>query len=389
MPEGLPTAASLIDQKVTFFSIDTDVLKSHGFKFNEGTLHALATQRPHWFHIQLTDVVEREVLAHRMEPVAKAVQEMQSAITKVQRLSEQDLKEIKDAFDALNSESTAKERFIREFHDFARRLGGGVLSLDGSTLAHGMFVRYFEQLPPFEAKKKSEFPDAASLLALEGYAASQGTLGIVVALDGGWANFANESKYLYRVSSVDELVALFESKGEKADRVKEKLRQEMLDPTSNLSHEIDSFLGRHVNDAFWDVSDVYSGFSVRVETEVNQVHYQGSDIHLDGLGLWLIEHDPTVCTVELQVNITVDIDIYVEFFQYDTIDHEELRIGFHDISRREDITAVLYLICTGDLLNDPVSKWDFQFEIEGGDYRVDIGEVNPNYGDDEDDYDRD
>lgn len=101
MPEGLPTAASLIDQKVTFFSIDTDVLQSHGFKFNEGTLHALATQRPHWFHIQLTDVVEREVLAHRMEPVAKAVQEMQSAITKVQRLAEQDLKEVKDAFDAL------------------------------------------------------------------------------------------------------------------------------------------------------------------------------------------------------------------------------------------------------------------------------------------------
>ena len=43
MPEGLPTAAALIEQRaVTFFSIDTDVIQSHGYKFGEGALHAMA-----------------------------------------------------------------------------------------------------------------------------------------------------------------------------------------------------------------------------------------------------------------------------------------------------------------------------------------------------------
>lgn len=382
MPDGLPTAAALIEQRaVTFFSIDTDVIQSHGFKFSEGALHALALQRPSWFQVQLTDVVEREVLAHRMDAVSKAVQEMQSAISGAQRVVGRDLRAIKDAFDALESERVARERFTREFRDFVTRLGGGVLPMEGHTLAHDLFVRYFEQLPPFEIKKKSEFPDAASLLALESYARNQSTHGIVVSKDGGWAAFAKASDYLYHVSTLDELVALFESKGEKADKVKEKLVRELSDPASDLAHQLEAALENHVAGAFWNVDDIYSGFSLRLEAEVNQVSYHGSDVDLDRLGLWLVEHDPTVCTVEISVTITVDLDIGVEFFQYDTIDHEEMGMGSEEISRQVEIGIDLFLMCQGDLLNAPVDDWDIGFEIEGGDYRVEVGEVNPDYGD--------
>lgn len=382
MPEGLPTAAALIEHRaVTFFSIDTDVIQSHGYKFGEGALHALALQRPNWFQVQLTDVVEREVLAHRMDAVSKVVQEMQTAISGAQRTVGQDLRAIKDAFDALDSERVARERFAREFREFVTRLGGGVLPLDGHTLAHDLFVRYFEQLPPFEVKKKSEFPDAASLLALESYAKNHATQGIVVSKDGGWATFAKESDYLYHVSSLDELVALFESKGEKADKVKEKLIRELSDPASELAHQLEAALENHVAGAFWHVDDIYSGYSLRVEAEVNQISYHDSDVDLDRLGLWLVEHDPTVCTVEVSVTVTVDLDIGVEFFQYDTIDHEEMGMGSEEISRRVEIGIDLFLMCQGDLLDTPVADWDIGFEIEGGDYRVEVGEVNPDYGD--------
>jgi hypothetical protein len=382
MPNGLPTAAALIEQRaVTFFSIDTDVIQSHGYKFGEGALHALALQRPNWFQVQLTDVVEREVLAHRMDAVSKAVQEMRSAISGAQRIVGQDLRAIKDAFNALDSERVARERFTREFRDFVTRLGGGVLTLDGRTLVHDLFVRYFEQLPPFELKKKPEFPDAASLLAIESYARHHGTQGIVVSKDGGWAAFAKESDYLYHVSTLDELVALFESKGERADKVKDKLIRELSDPSSDLAHQLEATLETHVAGAFWNVDDIYSGFSLRVEAEVNQVNYHNSDVDLDRLGLWFVEHDPTVCTVEVSVTITVDLDIGVEFFQYDTIDHEEMGMGSDEISRRVEIDIDLFIKCQGYLLDDPLDDWDIGFEIEGGDYRVEVGEVNPEYGD--------
>jgi len=385
MPKGLPTAAAFIDQRaVTFFSIDTDVIQSHGYKFGEGALHALTLQRPSWFQVQLTDVVEREVLSHRMDAVSRVVQEMQSAISGAQRVVGLDLRAIKDAFDALDSENVARERFTREFRDFVTRLGGGVLPLDSHTLAHDLFVRYFEQLPPFEVKKKSEFPDAASLLALEGYARDRGTQGIVVSKDAGWEAFATESDYLYHVSSLDELAALFESKGEKADKVKEKLFRELSNPASELAHQLEAALENHVVLAFWNVDDIYSGFSLRLEAEVNHVSYLNSIVDLDRLGLWLIEHDPTVCTVEVSATITADLDIGVEFFQYDTIDHEEMGIGSEEISRQVEIDINLFLMCQGNLIDSPVDDWEIGFEIEGGDYRVEVGEVNPNYGDYED-----
>lgn len=382
MPEGLPTAYALIEQRaVTFFSIDTDIIQSHSYKFGEGALQALASQRPNWFHVQLTDVVEREVLAHRMDAVSKAVQDMRAAILGAQRVVGQDLRAIKDAFDALDSERVARERFTREFQEFVTRLGGGVLQLDGPTLTHDLFLRYFEQRPPFEVKKKSEFPDAASLLVLENYAQNHTTQGIVVSKDAGWAAFAKASDHLYHVGSLDELVALFESKGEKADKVKEKIIRELSNPASELSHQIEAALENHVAGAFWNVDDIYSGFSLRVEAEVNQASYHMCDIAPDSIGLWLVEHDPSVCTVEISVSVTVDLDIGVEFFQYDTIDHEEIGMGSEEISRNVEVSTYLFMMCHGDLLDTPVDDWDIGFEVEGGDYHVEVGEVNPDYRD--------
>ena len=99
-----------------------------------------------------------------------------------------------------------------------------------------------------------------------------------------------------------------------------------------------------------------------------------------GIGLWLVEHDPTVCTVEISVTTTVDLDIGVEFFQYDTIDHEEIGMGSDEITRREEIDIDLFLMCQGDLLGTSVDDWNVAFNIEGRNYRVKVGEVNPDYG---------
>ncbi len=384
MPEGLPSAAVLIEQKaVTFFSIDTDVIQSHGFKFSEGALHALRLQRPQWLQIQLTEVVEREVMAHRMDPVSKAVQELQTAITSVQRLSGQDMSVVKESFEKFDSEPVVRERFSNEMRTFLEQLNGGVLRLEGSTLAHDMFARYFLQHPPFEQKKKSEFPDAASLLLLEEFAVKNNTQGILISKDGGWSKFAKQSERLYCVNSLEEFAGLFESKSEKADRVKAKVKHALLDPTSHLSLQLDSALDNHVSGAFWNADEIYSGYALRVEAEVNQASYQDSDWHLDGLALWLIEHDPSVCTVEISVSVTVDLEVGVDFYQYDTIDHEEICMGSDEITRQVTLNVEVFLLCHGDLFVESVDEWEVDIEITGGEYLVEIGEVNPDYDDHE------
>ena len=76
----------------------------------------------------------------------------------------------------------------------------------------------------------------------------------------------------------------------------------------------------------------------------------------------------------------MDLDIGVEFFQYDSIDHEEMGMGSDEITRREEIDIDLFLMCQGDLLGTSVDDWDVAFNIEGRNYRVEVGEVNPDYG---------
>ena len=70
-----------------------------------------------------------------MDTVTKAIQEFQTAIAGVQRIAGQDIGAIKEAFNQLDSGRVARERLTRELRDFLMRLGGGILPLDGSTLA--------------------------------------------------------------------------------------------------------------------------------------------------------------------------------------------------------------------------------------------------------------
>ena len=387
MPKGLPSAAELIAKRaVTFFSIDTDVIQALGYKFEEGALRALNLQRPNWIKVCLTEVVQREVIDHRMEPVAQAVQELRSALVKIQRLSGIDTKEISETVYSLPFEDEAHNRFKEELNTFVSRLSGEILPLDGSDLAAEMFSRYFNSQAPFESRKekKFEFPDAAALLVLESYAKVHDTRGILISKDKGWSNFSEESERLYCVKSLDEFVALFESDGGNADLVKNKIKEGLNARDQDFFLQIESALRRDVENATWRVDDVYSGFGLRVDAEVAGIGYSECYLDPSEMRVWFVEHDPSLCTVEFPVSVEVNLDISTEFYQYDTIDHDDVNVASGEISRDTSLDLNLFLTCRGNLLEDDVDEWEIEITVSGGRYRIDVGEVNPDLGDYED-----
>ena len=124
MPSGLPSAQALLEDKtVTFFSIDTDVIQSLGYKFSAGALHALPLQRPSWMTIQQSEIVAREIHAHRMEPVVNAAKELNSAISNLQRLSGLNFSPIADQVADLDAELVASTNFSNEVtHESCSRI---------------------------------------------------------------------------------------------------------------------------------------------------------------------------------------------------------------------------------------------------------------------------
>lgn len=384
MPEGLPTASDLMEHRaVTFFSIDTDVIQSLGYKFKEGALNALHFQCPIWMEMHLTEVVEREVMDHRMTPVINAIQDLKSSMSKVNRLTGYDLSEVEKGINEVDLETLAHIKFNGEFVDFYKELRGSVLPIDGPNLARKMFSMYFSEYPPFEARKekKSEFPDAAALLILEDFSEKNNTHGILISKDAGWLDFAKKSKSLYCVKSLEEFVALFESKGKNADRIKEIIKSILTNEDSDFFYELERSLSNQVGGASWNFKDLYSGYGLRVEADLDDVAYNSSVFDLENLSIWFVEHDPSVCTVEVPASVSVTLNINIDFYQYDAVDKEEIAAASNNIFKKVTVDVDVFLICRGNLLEDEVDEWRVDIGTSGDDYRIDIGEVNPSFRD--------
>lgn len=383
MPKGLPRASQLMGQEITFFSIDTNLIRAVGFRFEEGTLNQLHRQLPGWLKLRLTEVAEREIRAQRMAPVVEAIQQFQSAAGKIVRSTGLELTLVERTFADMKVASSAEAIFDGQLHAFIQRLRGSILPIAGNGLAEAMFSRYFDEKPPFEHRKdkKYEFPDAAALLVLEMHAREHDTLGIVVSEDGGWKDFADRSNLLYCVKSIDEFAALFASEGPNAESVKQKIRTAAEDETSELRASLADELRRHVGNSEWTVGDLYSGSAHRLEGEAYGAELIDYTLDLSDVEVWFVEHDPSMCVVELAVSAKARIDVSVEFFAWDSIDREEVGIGSNEFSIDADFEVTVFLSCSGDLLAEPPTAWGVEVEIAAGEYSVDVGEVNPDFSD--------
>lgn len=385
MPKGLPTAAQLLGREITIFSIDTSVFQALGFKFEAGALHTLKLQRPDWMHLHLPDVVEREVNAHRIQPVVDAVRQFNTATKNVARTSSIDMTAIDAAASALKVVDIAKAKFETELRRFVAELGGSVLPVAGAALATEMFDRYFAEAPPFESKKekKFEFPDAAALLLLEEYARTHNTKGILISSDNGWEAFANQSDRLFCVKSLEDFTGLFQSSGPAADTVKAKIMSAISNPTSQLSLMVGGALKPHLDRSTFVVDDIYTSGPHRVDADVAGVDVLGFDATAEPR-VWFAANDPSMCIVELSLEVDVDAEVSYEVFAWDSIDGEEVGLGSATTSAEGRFDVDLFLTCEADF-EDAIEDWDIEPEIAEGRYYLEVGEVDLF----DDDYDRD
>jgi len=386
MPKGQPSPDHIIGRKVSFFSIDTNIFEGFGFDFNMGALNVLRGQRPNWMTLHLSAIVEREVFAHRLRALKDADKKLHEALNYIRRKTSLDVSQIESTANALSIVDTAKDQFETEIRSFVSELGGSILATSGNTLAHDLFELYFSQQSPFELikDKKSEFPDGAALLVLEQFAKDHKTKGILISKDKGWQSFANKSDHLFCLNSLDDFTGLFKAVSGHAADLLAKIKAS-LENTSSSSHAlIHDAITTHVAEATWSVGDLYSGTVSRLEGDVydsNIVEFIPNFQNIQG---WFTDEDSPLYVVELPVLVNVEVVLSVEFFHWDSIDREEISIGSKEITVPMNIDISVFLTSTGDLMAEPVDEWGIEVEIANGNYSVEVGEVNPNFGDDED-----
>lgn len=375
MPKDTPTPAELVDDEVTFFSLDTDVIQSAGYNFEKGALNQLPRQLPRSMKLQLTEVVLKEIVGHRMEPVKEAAEKFQSSTASLQRLTALDFAPARAHVEQLNVLASAEQKFDSDVRQYVMQCHGEVLPLSDIE-PELLFTRYFAGRPPFglKADKKSEFPDAAALLLLEQQADALKTKAIVVSKDAGWKGFAEQSEHLYCVGSLEDLAALFMATDAHAQAVKEKITAAVNDDNSALRTQLTEALREHISDADWDTGELYSG-SHRFEAEKDSSELTSYTVNDDSLNVWKVDGEPGAWVVELTATVQADVVVDVQFFVWDSIDREELSFGGDQLTFSTQVEVDAYLTCYEVQLDAAPETWEIEVEIGSATYGLDAAEV--------------
>lgn len=380
MPKGTPTPEELVDDEVTFFSLDTDVIQAAGYNFDKGALNQLPRQLPRSMKLQLTEVVLKEIVGHRLQPVREAADKFQSGTAALQRLTALDFSPALAHVGQLNVLAAAEQKFDGDVRQYVTQCRGEVLPLSDLD-TELLFTKYFAGEPPFglRADKKSEFPDAAALLLLEQRAQDLDTKAIVASKDAGWKGFAEQSEHLYCVGSIEELTAVFTATDAHAQAVKARITATVNEEDSALRTQVTDALKEHISDADWDTEALYSA-SHRFEAETEFAELTNYSVNDDSLNVWKVEGEPGAWVVELTATVQADVVVDVRFFVWDSIDREELAFGGEQFTFTEQVEVEAYLTCYEVKLDAEPQTWHIEVEIGSGKYRLDAAEVELDLG---------
>lgn len=380
MPTETPVAQMIVDQRVGGFALDTSIIRASAYRFDAAPLAVLASQLPPWVRLYLPDVVVNEVVRQQVD---SAVSHLESAKSAVKSLERNGLR-LEPAAAALDKAGTAADLdglFRDRIKRFVSSHRGEVVAM-GNLQAHELFERYFAGTAPFGRSKerKSEFPDAAALLMLEATAKRQRTAIIAVSADKAWGEFANASKHLYCVQTLDDLTRLFVSDAPAARAIEARLRALLADASSPLVAELKRRLDMCIGDFGW-TADAYSGMSARLEPSVEEVGVRSFETNTDSLRLWMSPDDMRQCIAEVDLRVLADFVVTAEFHLWDSIDRDEVYAGSASKNVQEDVTVTAFVTLSGELTKGDPGGWDVDVELADPGMEIEAGEMELDFGD--------
>lgn len=155
----------------------------------------------------VTDIVVREVRAHIAEDVAKAKHASSKFRKDARILRNLDGAPFDDMFSEFDEESAAAA-LNAQLDAFLEKIGANVLPTSDVSIEK-VFDKYFDKSPPFgEGKKKSEFPDAFTVEALDTWCVSENERMYVASTDPDLASACEQNDRLIALEKVSAFVSI-------------------------------------------------------------------------------------------------------------------------------------------------------------------------------------
>jgi len=333
-------------------ALDTQVFDGGNFNYTSKSFKTIVELvKQNRVKILLTSVTLQEIRSHITEGARLASEAVDRSIKELKRgrfkpkneerrmkISansnlldefEELLNQKKPDFDQINQELQG------QLEDFILQSEAEIIEVD-KVQAPDVFKRYFSTSPPFgSGKKKSEFPDAFVLLALEIEAQQRGRKIYAISGDKDWEMFCDSSTDLSAIKSLDNLLE---------DVVRD----------TNI-HEVDKCLELY-QDKYWDieyaVKDKFPDYNFSIDlSEVGLIEWGSEmiDVEVDWVdfiesSLIFIDDtdDPLVVTFESKVEVTYTAQVQYESLE-DAIYDKEDDVYFGSKSVEKTVTQSLEL----------------------------------------------
>ncbi|GAB6190753.1 PIN domain-containing protein [Desulfocastanea catecholica] len=271
----------MLETKKVF--IDTQYFVKAGLHFDNAPLKSFK-QHCHDGELEnfSTSVVEKEVEAKIRSSVNEALDARKTFMRKARLLSALDDSKIQSLFSEISDE---------EIHDSALKVFEEYLKDCKTTIVDASKVKaedllnlYFNKKPPFgDGKKKSEFPDAISILSLKSQLGADEKI-YIVSDDKDLKSFCDSDPQLVSVESLDKLLDIYNIHRDK--RV-EKVKKFFDTNRSEVEDKITSYLeGCDVyNSSSWEDAEVDDGLSVvsvgKIDPHVVFINDEESSVTFD------------------------------------------------------------------------------------------------------------
>ena len=199
-----------------------------------------------------------------------------------------------------------------QFKDYLEKTKAKIISID-KVSPEKVFDKYFSNLPPFkEGKKKSEFPDAFSIEALEKEARDNNFIIHVISNDNDWKNACSQSDNLFCIDNIEKFL---EKQIIIATKYKDiTLYYEFLE---NNFYQFEREISNRCDDLEFSLGDGYDFADLGTE-EI--------DINVESIELkdkTLIEIDGDTMTFELDVEISFLADVSYDSLEFAVYDRED------------------------------------------------------------------
>jgi hypothetical protein len=290
--------------------VDTEQFVRLGLNFDHPTLRAFSTLCQHDLLTSYsTTVVQREIARH----IDSAMDEALSALKLFRRRARMLETLADEALEALFREipdDEVRRKAHAVYEQFVVETKTNVLAIN-DVLPENVFEMYFGGRPPFgSGKKKSEFPDAFSVLAF--HSALEGQPAYIVSGDTDIVAMCDAFPPLCAVESLEKLLDIYNAH---QNVITNLVKAAFLDLQDYIEASIDQIIkdAGAYNDGAWDDSEVE-------DLSVSRIH------DIDPSVVRVDEHG---CTIMFDVDI--DIEFIVEGPDYlnGTYDSEDGRIFSH------------------------------------------------------------